>query len=343
MQLATKIPWDILEEKLKVRYSDQGRPAKNIRLMCGLLIIKQIEDLSDDQVIQEWVRNPYFQSFCGEAIFQWAPPCASSDLTHFRHRIGAEGAEEIFKASILLHGEKALEKEVLFDTTVQEKNITFPTDSKLQIKVITHIWKIVAATGICLRRSYKKELKKIIRAINFRRSPKKGKEVNKAKRRLKTIASALFREIKRKITAADLEAYKDKFELFDRVLTQQQKDKNKIYSLREPKTLCIAKGKKHKKYEFGSKVSLAVTKTHGVIVAAQNFDKNIYDGNTLDATIQQMQRLLNHKPDLGICDRGYRGRTIVEGVKILTPENQGQKIGETEKQKTENATSAVAP
>jgi IS5 family transposase len=75
----------------------------------------------------EWVSNPYFQYFCGESVFQWKFPCDPSDLAHFRHRIGEFGVEKILAASILLHGKKVLSEDISIDTTVQEKNITFPT------------------------------------------------------------------------------------------------------------------------------------------------------------------------------------------------------------------------
>ena len=331
--LGKAIPWEVLEEEFSPLYSDIGRPAKEIRLMCGLLILKQLEDLSDERLLMSWVRNPYFQAFCGETTFQWRAPCVSSDISHFRNRIGEEGAEKIFGLSAKLHGEKALEKEVLFDTTVQEQNITFPTDSKLRAKVIGRCWKLAKEHGIKLRRSYKREVKVLVRGINFTLGVKKNQIVNKYRRRLKTVAGALLREIKRKLPASVLKEYEGQFAVFERVVNQSRKDKNKIYSLHQPQVLCIAKGKAHKKYEFGSKVCLGVTKKSGIIVAAKNFAKNLYDGDTLEDTIKQMERVLSYKPELGICDKGFRGRKIVEGVRILTPENQGKRLSEAEKKK----------
>jgi IS5 family transposase len=333
LQLSKAIPWEVLEKEFSPLYSDIGRPAKEIRLMCGLLILKQLENLSDERLLTFWVRSPYFQAFCGETTFQWRAPCASSDISHFRRRIGEEGAEKIFGLSIKLHGEKALEKEVLFDTTVQEQNITFPTDSKLRAKVIVRCWKLAKEHGVKLRRSYKREVKVLVRGINFTRGVKKNQIVNKYGRRLKTVAGTLLRELMRKLPPSVLKEHEEQFSRYERAVNQSRKDKNKVYSLHQPQVLCIAKGKAHKKYEFGSKVCLGVTKKSGIIVAAKSFDKNLYDGDTLEDTIKQMERVLNHKPDLGICDKGFRGRKTVEGVKILTPENQGKRISEAEKKK----------
>jgi IS5 family transposase len=222
---------------------------------------------------------------------------------------------------------------VLFDTTVQEKNITFPTDSKLRVKVIGRCWKLAEKNGIKLRRSYKREVKVLVRGINFTRGVKKSQIVNKYGRRLKTVAGALVRELKRKLPASALKGYEEQFLRYEQVVNQSRKDKNKIYSLHQPQVLCIAKGKAHKKYEFGSKVCFGVTKKSGIIVAAKNFAQNFYDGDTLEDTIKQMERVLSYKPELGICDRGFRGRKVVEGVKILTPENQGKRLSEAEKKK----------
>ncbi|GHV58439.1 hypothetical protein FACS189460_5960 [Deltaproteobacteria bacterium] len=221
----------------------------------------------------------------------------------------------------------------MIDTTVQEKNITFPTDSKLQSKIIVWCWKISTRYGLSLRRSYKRELKGIIKAINFSRGVRKAKIVNKARRRLKTIAATLVREVKRKLSPPDLEVCRERLALFDRVLKQKKKDKAKIYSLHEPGTLCIAKGKSHKPYEFGSKVCFVVGKKAGVIVGARNFDRNLYDGDTVEETVKMMSRILDYKPGLGIADKGFRGRKTIEGVNILTPANQSRKLSESEKRR----------
>lgn len=96
--------------------------------MVGLLILKQLENLSDEAVVLQWKRNPYYQAFCGMQEFQRRLPCHSTELVHFRKRIGPEGVE--VRMSVDLHGKAALEDAVHIDTTVQEKNITYPTVSQ---------------------------------------------------------------------------------------------------------------------------------------------------------------------------------------------------------------------
>ncbi len=130
-QLSEKIPWVELEKAFTKYYIDFGRPAKPIRLMLSLMLLKQMYNLGDETVIAHWVQNPYWQYFSGEKEFQWKFPVEPSDMVLFRKRIGREGLNKILKISITIHGKAAMEREVVVDTTVQEKNITFPTDIKL--------------------------------------------------------------------------------------------------------------------------------------------------------------------------------------------------------------------
>jgi IS5 family transposase len=317
--LARQIPWESFEHDFAELYSDRGRPAKPLRLMIGLLLLKQIENLSDERLIEIWRQNPYFQAFCGIEHFQWQSPCDPSDLVYFRKRIGEKGVEKIFQISVRLHGDKALEQEVVIDSTVQEKNITFPTDTKLRVKIIARCLKIAKKERIKLRRSYKYELRDLLRTIRFNKSTKNKQKVQAAIRRVKTIAGALLRDISRKLSSEQKIAWSEQIKLFNRVLTQNRKDKNKIYSLHEPDVLCISKGKEHKKYEFGAKASVAMTKNNCIIVGVKNFDKNLYDGNTLPDTLSNIKAATGQIPKKAFVDRGYKGRNRVGTTEIVCP------------------------
>ena len=317
--LAEAIDWEGFEVGFAPLYSSVGCRAKPVRLMVGLLILKQVYNLADETVMEEWVSNPYFQYFCGETVFQWKFPCDPSDLVHFRHRIGETGVEKILAASILIHGEAVLEEAVSIDTTVQEKNITFPTDTKLAVKIIKKCRKTAKAEGIELRQSYKFVVKRLLLTANSK-SPKMAKARRRAKRQIKTIAGRLVRELRRKLSAEELERHRENIEIFERVLAQKKDDKNKLYSLHALEVACIAKGKAHKKYEFGSKVSFATTQKSNVTVAAVNFRGNPNDNKTLEKTLDQQERMTGARAKNAFVDRGYKSREI-GGTQVIAPGN----------------------
>ena len=332
LALAKKLPWDLFEKEFAQFYATVGRPAKPIRLMVGLLLLKQIENLSDERVVEAWVQNPYYQAFCGIERFQWQMPCDPSDLVHFRKRIGEKGVEKIFQASVALHGKTSLEREVVIDTTVQEKNITFPTDTKLRVKVMSRCWKLAEEEKLQLRRSYRRELKKTLRIIRFSKQ-KDQKQVAAAIRRVRTMANALLRDVMRKLPANSLAARQEELANYRRAVNQQRHDKNKIYSLHELDVLCIAKGKEHKKYEFGAKAGIAMTKTTCIIVGAKSFSHNPYDADTLKEILPQIEAVRGKVPVTAYCDRGFRGRKRVAGTAIVLPEAPGPKTSEYDRRK----------
>ena len=169
--LANKIDWEAVSEKFKGYYKDFGRPSIPIRRMIGLVLLKYMYNLSDENVVDRWVENPYWQYFTGEVFFQIEKPMDPSEFVHFRKRIGEKGAEELLKLSIDLFGKEAKEKEVLIDTTVQEKNITFPTDTKLHKKIINKCNRIAESEGIVVRQSYKRVIKQLMIDQRFRNHP----------------------------------------------------------------------------------------------------------------------------------------------------------------------------
>lgn len=328
--LANQIQWDIFERAFSKLYSDEGRPAKPIRLMVSLLMLKHIRNLSDESVVEQWFENIYYQYFSGERKYACGVPCEPSELVHFRNRIGEEGIELIFKESIRVNGKDGHEQEATTDTTVQEKNITYPTDTKLHRKIFKRCVSIARDQGIELRQSYTRTMKKLLIEQRFRRHPKNKGRARKADRKIKTIAGRLVRELERKLTPG---LYQDTLELFKKVLLQKKSDSNKIYSLHEPHTQCMTKGKEHKKYEFGSKVSIITTKTTGVIIGALNIEKNVHDSKTLQPAIEQQQRLTGITLKNNFVDRGYRGVKQVLGTTIIAPDKSSKQKTAYQKQK----------
>ena len=331
--LANQIQWEIFEHAFAKLYSEEGRPAKPIRLMVSLLMLKHVRNLSDESVVEQWFENIYYQYFSGERSYACGVPCEASELVHFRNRIGEEGIELIFKESIRINGKAGREQEATTDTTVQEKNITYPTDNKLHRKIIKKCVALASREGIELRQAYTRTMKRLLMDQRFRNHPKNKGRARKADRKVKTIAGRLVRELERKLTPG---LHQDTLELFKKVLLQKKFDSNKIYSLHEPHTQCMTKGKEHKKYEFGSKVSIITTKTTGVIIGAINIEKNIHDSKTLEPAIEQQQKLTGITLKNNFVDRGYRGVKEVLGTTIITPDKPGKLRTPYEKQKLRN-------
>lgn len=332
--LANAIDWALIENALSKFYSsDKGRPAKPIRLMAGLLMLKQLENLSDESVVLQWKRNPYYQYFCGMNDYQAALPCDSSELVKFRNRIGQEGIDAIFGASVALHPEAAEEERVIVDTTAHEKNITYPTDGKLAIKIINRLHKIAKCERIALRRTYIKEIKGHRITLRFFRHPKKRKKAVSAMKRLRTIAKILIRDLDRHFDDKQHKRYSEEFYLFMRVLLQKRTSRNKIYSLCEPHIYAMAKGKDNKSYEYGTKASIVSTYTNGIIVGVAAHDINQHDSKTLEAALRSAHTKRTTTIDEAVCDRGYRGVKQVGATQISIPGVHLKR--DTEKQKEE--------
>jgi len=318
--LADAIDWRRIEKELEKYYDhSNGRPGKPIRLMAGLLMLKQLENLSDEDVVLQWKRNPYYQYFCGMNDYCSSLPCDSTELVKFRQRITQKGVDVIFSASVALHSEAAEEKRVIIDTTAQEKNVTYPTDGKLAIKIINRLHKIAKREGIPLRRTYIKEIKGHRITLRFFRHPKKKKKAVSAMKRLRTIAKILIRDLDRHFDDKQHKRYSEEFYLFMRVLLQKRTSRNKIYSLHESHIYAMAKGKDHKSYEYGTKASIVSTYTKGIIVGVAAHDINQHDSKTLEAALKHAHTNRVTTIEEAVCDRGYRGTKEVGKTKISIP------------------------
>lgn len=315
-RLADKINWQTFDNAFEPLFcEDKGRPSKPIRLMVGLLILKHVRNISDESVVEQWRENAYYQYFCGMTQFSTKPPCDATELVHFRHRIGEKGIELIFKESIRVNdededhhngrGRRPEEETTAFiDSTVQEKNITFPTDAKLLVKIVDWCLKVARSEGLVLRQTYRKEMKELKRVMRFRGKAKSKKDVARADRRLRTIAGRLCRELDRLLEADS--KWRQRLEISLMFINGEKLDGHKIYSLHEPDVVCIAKGKDRIKYEFGNKVSIIRT-WNGLIIGARSF-RNEYDGHTIDMALEQVGRLYPHPIKILAADRGYRGQ-----------------------------------
>jgi len=318
--LAKEIDWTGMYEALLPYYSEIGRGSIPPRKIVGMLMLKRMFNESDESVVARWIENPYWQYFTGEDYFQKDQPFDPSEFVHFRNRLGEAGLEMVLSYTVRLHAEVAKDKQVLVDTTVQEKNITFPTDTKLAKRIIDKCVKKAKANGVQLRRTYKKELKQLMKDQYNSTHPRRRATAKKAQKRIKTIAKILVRELRRKLPDTD---YVDRLDFYDKVLHQERGDKKKIYSLHEPNVSCIAKGKAHKKYEFGNKVSIVKGLASGVITSAKSYQGNPHDSKTIQQSLEQSQRVTKlagtNSAQIAIADRGYRGVEQINGVQVIIP------------------------
>jgi len=348
--LSKRIDWGYFEKEFSVYYSDKGAPSVPIRLMVGCLLLKHLYNLGDERIPEFWVRDVYFQYFCGGVHFEHKFPFDPSDFVHFRNRIGEGGIAKIFAYSVKLHGSEVarMSKFVLSDTTVQENNTTFPTDAKLCKKVIDNCNKIAQKEGIVQRQRYTRESKQLVRDTYNGKHPKRIKQARKAKKRLKTIANTQVRELERKMSEQQKAKYEKAFSLYKRAVNQQQGDMNKVYSLHKPFTRCIAKGKPHKQYEFGNKVGLITTGKKGkkIITAIKAFLDNPFDGHTIEPLLEQMETNELKLPEELAYDRGGKGKAQIKGVKIIIPckpKASDTKYQKEKKRKKCKARAAIEP
>ena len=218
-KLANVIAWQLFDDAFSKHYSaTQGAPAKPIRLMVSLLILKQLRDLSDESVVEQWKENSYYQYFSGEHYFCSTAPCVATELVEFRKRIGTEGVELILKESVRVNGDDARDDNLSGDTTVQEKNITYPTDDKLYKKIINKCRKIADEENILLRQSYTRTIKKLSTVQRFKKNKGGAPKARKASKKIKTIAGRLVRELERKLPTHALSTYGNELSLFKKLL-----------------------------------------------------------------------------------------------------------------------------
>jgi IS5 family transposase len=319
VKLTHAMPWDAIAERLgevlPPEPTGAGRAALPLRLMVGLLYLKHAFNLSDEQVLVRWVENPYHQYFCGEVYFQTELPCDPSSLTRFRNRLGEAGVEELLAQTI--EAAKALKaikvtdlRRVIVDSTVQEKAVAYPTDSRLLEIARGKLVQAVQQQGITLRQTYAREGPRLRRRAGGYAHARQFKRLRRVLKRQRTILGRLLRDVERKANPEQSAALSTLVGRITRLHVQRRHDKNKLYALQAPEVECIGKGKARQPYEFGVKVGVAVTARKGLIVGARSFPGNPYDGDTLAEQLEQAEILSEVAPTTAIVDLGYRGRDI---------------------------------
>ena len=355
-KLGRAIDWRFLEERFGVVYSDKaGHPPLPTRLMAGLSILKHMHNLSDEDLCARWLENPYFQLFCGEEFFQHKPPFDRSSLTRWRQRMGEEKLVALIQESLTVATRTGAAKpadfaKVIIDTTVQPKAVAFPTDAKLMHRARERLVRLAKKTGVPLRQSYARVGKYALIAHQRYAHAKQFKRANRALRTMRTYLGRVCRDIVRKIKGnAELESvFARPLLLARRVRDQRQHQRGrKIYSLHAPEVECIGKGKAHRPYEFGVKVSVATPlnrcKGGQFIAHVKALPGNPYDGHTLATVIPEMEAQIGVNLTRIVADRGYRGHNAPPDHKFKVYIS-GQRRGVTEAIKRDlRRRSAVEP
>ena len=312
VRLAQSIDWANFDEQFGVSYSPEtGRPGISTRLMVALHYLKYTHDLSDEAVVRQWVENPYWRYLSGMMFFEYEMPINPSTMSRWRRRISEAGAEELLKetiqAGLRLQVIKPSQlKRVNVDTTVQEKHIRFPTDARLYNRMRQRLVKAAKDEGVDLRQSYVRVGKRLLTRQSRYASARQFRRARGCTTKLRTILGRVTRDIERKTKQPSAET-EELLALANRLYLQERHDKGKLYSVHAPEVECIAKGKAHKRHEFGCKVSLGVTSKGGWIVAANSCPGNPYDGHTLQATMDQIVSMSGKEPEHVYCDMNYRG------------------------------------
>jgi IS5 family transposase len=329
VRLAKAIDWRVLEERFGEVYRDgPGMPPLPTRLMAGLAILKHTFDLSDDAVCARFLDSPYVQYFCGEEFFRHSLPFDRSSMTRWRQRMGEERIKALLQESLSVAVKSGAMKpadtrQVIVDTTVQPKNVMFPTDAKLIHRARERLVRLAKKAGLQLRQTYVRVGKfALIRHQRYAHA-KHFKRAGKALRTLKTFLGRTIRDIERQIAGNEPLTATFKRSLYQAktVLEQRQRQRGrKIYSLHADEVECIGKGKAHKPYEFGVKVSVTTTlkraKGGQFALHAMALPDNPYDGHTLETVIPDVEKTIGNELSRILADAGYRGHNAPDSHKF---------------------------
>jgi IS5 family transposase len=349
-KLGALVDWRFLEERFGSAYRDgRGHPPLPTRLMAGLAILKAMHKLSDEALCARWLENPYYQLFCGEEFFCHKLPFDRTSITHWRQRIGEEKLnaliDESLAAALRCGAAKPADfTKAVVDTTVQPKAVAFPTDAKLMFRARERLVALAQKLGIDLRQTYVRVGKEVLIQHQRYAHAKQFKRAKRALRRLKTYLGRVIRDLARKsLGDPQLEAACAKELMLARRVHAQNKNLRRVkglpsdadlrvFSLHAPEVECIGKGKAHKPYEFGVKVSVATTlarsKGGQFVTHVKALPGKPYDGHTLAAVIPEIESRTGATLQRIFADAGYRGHNAppTHRFKVYT---SGQKRGVT--------------
>jgi len=348
-KLADEIQWSRFDEAYAPLYCENnGAPGLPTRLMVGMQYLKYTYNLSDEELVRRWLENPYWQYFCGETHFQTDFPLASTSLGVWRRRIGDEKLKLVLEETVRIAKDKhfVTEKDlarVVVDTTVQEKNITFPTDAKLLSRAIIKLAGFCRFHKIKLRQSYTRKAKQWARKASGYAAAKQFGRLKRCNQDLKNWLGRVLRDIEKKRENKVLSAnFLQLIETAGKLLLQERNTPKKTYSLHELGVQCIGKGKDRIRYEFGNKAAVVTTNNHNWIVNVEDLADNPYDGHTLARSISGTEKLTKIIVTEANVDKGYRGHDYKGSavIRLAGSSNVGLSFSE---QKRKRRRSSIEP
>jgi len=349
-RLADLIDWDRFDDAYAPLYcEDNGAPALPTRLMVGLEYLKYTYNLSDEELVMRWLENPYWQYFCGEVYFRTDLPLHYTSLGKWRRRIGTERLKLLLEETVrVAKDEKQVTDQdlsrVVVDTTVQEKNITFPTDSKLLSRAIIKLAKFSRHNKIKLRQSYSRKAKQTARQASGYAAARQFKRLQRCIKDLKNWLGRVLRDIERnrknRVFSVNFEMLIDTSK---KLLLQERNTAKKIYSLHELGVQCIGKGKDRVRYEFGNKASVVMTNRRNWIVNVEDCANNPYDGHTLNRSIAGAEKITNVTVVEANVDKGYRGHDYKGSavIRIAGTSNATLSVSERKRKRRRSAIEPV--
>ena len=332
LKIAKLIPWEQLESKYQSYFSDKGRPAKDGCLVIGILLLKHMTGLSDDEIVKQVSENPYMQAFCGLGNFVTAPLLDSSSLSKIRKRLGKKYFDELERETyhVLIEQKIIKGRGMLVDATVFPEYIRYPTDPGLLNEarewMVKKIKKLGGSLGVKVRTYCRKAHKEY---LSF------SKKKNRSRKAIRRIKKSLLQYLKRNINQMEslLEESKhqgikleqkvlDRFYVVRTVYKQQlqmyrqkiNRINDRIVSLHRPWTRPIVRGKLgNKAVEFGPKA--AILCTDGFAFLEHLSSDNYSEATRVKDQIIQFKRFFGKKPKYVVGDKLYGNRENRKFVK----------------------------
>src|SRR3989338_6115401 len=337
LKIANLIPWQKLEEKYAVSFSDRGRPATPARLAVGLFLLKHMSGKSDEEVVMELLENPYWQSFCGLEAFATSKTIEASTLSRLRKRLGPEYVREMEEATYQVLIEKKIlrAKGMLADGTVIPENIKYPNDVGLLNDVRQWVVEKIKGIGEDVGRKYRTYCRKARQVyLNFAKSKRKTKrQIKRAKRQMLQFVRRNLRQLEEALQEAYRKGSRHtlligaKLDTARRIFEQQwemykkgiHRVEDRIVSFHRPWVRPIKRGKSGKDVEFGAKA--AMSHVDGFLFLDKIHHDNFSESQTevVREQIENYEARFGKKPASFTGDKAYGSR---ENRKFIEDEKQ---------------------